>query len=425
MISDSKVLKVLYISYDGLMEPLGHSQIWSYLKPLSVGRQIYLLTYEKPEDLRDRSRFEAIRKETCDTGIRWIPLRYHKRPTSIATAYDLMRGLLVGIVLVLFRRVQLIHARSYPSSVIALALKKLFQTGFIFDMRGLWADERVDGGLWPRDSRLYWIAKWFERQFLISCDVAVSLTNAAVQVIRSFPYMREHPVSFAIIPTCVDLEAFSLKARDPEARTFTIGYAGSTGLWYAFDPAVQCFATFLERRPDGRVLILNRSEQGYIRERLAHFALADERVTLLGVDHRQVPAEMARMNAAVYFIPPVFSKISSSPTKLAEFLACGVPCLTNTGIGDVDEILSGERVGVVISEITAETLVRGVDALLALAHEDGIRERCRAAAAKHFSLEKGVAAYEEIYRGISGEGPIVSVREIAGTTTSRSLSSSD
>ena len=41
---------VLYISYDGLLEPLGQSQVFQYLQKLAEEHQILLLTYEKPED---------------------------------------------------------------------------------------------------------------------------------------------------------------------------------------------------------------------------------------------------------------------------------------------------------------------------------------------------------------------------------------
>ena len=39
--------RVLYISYDGISEPLGQSQIISYLKKLSHENDIHLITYEK------------------------------------------------------------------------------------------------------------------------------------------------------------------------------------------------------------------------------------------------------------------------------------------------------------------------------------------------------------------------------------------
>ena len=44
-------MSILYISYDGLLEPLGYSQVFSYLKFLSLDRPIHIISFEKPADL--------------------------------------------------------------------------------------------------------------------------------------------------------------------------------------------------------------------------------------------------------------------------------------------------------------------------------------------------------------------------------------
>jgi hypothetical protein len=43
-------MSVLYVSYDGMLEPLGQSQVLGYLKRLAVGRAIHLVSFEKPSD---------------------------------------------------------------------------------------------------------------------------------------------------------------------------------------------------------------------------------------------------------------------------------------------------------------------------------------------------------------------------------------
>jgi len=49
--------QVLYISYTGLLEPLGQSQVYRYLMKLTETHNITLITYENPTDLDDKSRF--------------------------------------------------------------------------------------------------------------------------------------------------------------------------------------------------------------------------------------------------------------------------------------------------------------------------------------------------------------------------------
>ena len=104
---------VLYISYDGMLEPLGQSQVLAYLKRLATGRRIHLISFEKPDDWAQVAERERVAASMAGTGIVWHPLRYHKRPSALATAWDIAQGTAVGLWLVLRHRLRIVHARSY------------------------------------------------------------------------------------------------------------------------------------------------------------------------------------------------------------------------------------------------------------------------------------------------------------------------
>lgn len=389
---------ILYISYDGMLEPLGQSQVLAYLNQLAAGRRIHLISFEKSEDWVRQAEWERIRLDMVGTGIVWHPLRYHKWPSAMATAWDIGCGIALGLWLVLRHRLHIVHARSYVASVIALVLKGLTGVQFVFDMRGFWADERVDGGLWPRDGRMFRVAKWFERRFLLAADHVVSLTHAAVREMEKFPYLKDAIPPVTVISTCADLSRFRIQARPRSDHGFVLGYVGSAGTWYLFDEVAACFAELLHLRPDARLLVVNRGEHGYIRGRLASVGVPDDAVELTSANHAEVPGLMARMDAGIFFIKPVFSKQASAPTKLAEFLGCGVPCLGNAGVGDMAQVLEGERVGVALASFDPAALQSGLARLLALTADPDIGPRCAAAAKRHFSLDEGVRRYASIYQ---------------------------
>jgi glycosyltransferase involved in cell wall biosynthesis len=391
--------QVIYISYDGLLEPLGQSQVLEYLRELSKQHKINLVTYEKPEDWAKTKERNALIEKVRAAGILWIPLRYHKRPTAPATAYDLLVGFFLCIYLVIRYRIEIVHVRSYVPAVLGLLLKKIFGIRFIFDMRGFWADERIDAEIWPKNSRLYQIAKWFEQQFLTHADVVVSLTHAGVATMREFPYLKENPPRFEVIPTCTNLEIFHprFNTQDRQDRPFTLGYVGSAGGWYLFDPVLECFKELLEIRPNARLLILNRNEGDYIRNRLDFHGIDHQVVELKTVAYSQVAEEMHQINAGIFFIKPVFSKRASAATKLGEFMGCGIPCLSNDGVGDMTEILEDNRVGLVLREFTPEAQAVAVQKLLELVEDPKVSDRCVATAHQYFSLDRGVKKYQKIY----------------------------
>ncbi len=402
---NSSVIRVLYISYDGMLEPLGQSQVLAYLKRLTNGQVFHLISFEKAEDWANLAERERITHEIAAGGIAWHPMRYHKRPSAAATAWDITCGIVAGTWLVMRHRLRIVHARSYVPSVMALAIKWLTGVKYVFDMRGFWADEKVDGGSWARGGKMYSLAKRFERRFFLEADHVVSLTNAGVIEMQRFPYLQESMPPVTVIPTCADLTRFapmSRVAQECSNGAFVLGYVGSVGTYYLFDQVVACFAHLRLLRPEARLLIVNRGQHAYIRERLTAAGMSDAAVELVSVSHAEMPRQMARMDAGVFFIKPLFSKQASAPTKLAEFLGCGIPCLGNAGVGDMAQVLDGEQVGIALASFDAGSLTAGLMRLLKLVDDPRTRARCVAAAQRHFSLDEGVARYQSIYDSLGG-----------------------
>ena len=391
---------ILYISYDGMLEPLGQSQVLAYLKRLANGRRIHLISFEKADDWANVAERVRLARDIASAGIAWHPLRYHKTPSVLATAFDIMQGIIVGVWLCVRYKIKIIHARSYIPSVIALTLKKLFNVKYIFDMRGFWADERIDGGLWPKGGRIYRVAKWFEKRFLLSADSVVSLTNAAVDEMKKFDYLQGRLPNFKVITTCTDLNLFDFKKtniNNSSKESFVLGYVGSVGVWYLFDETLNCFKLILEKVPSAQLHIINRGGHQYIRERLIDKRINPNNVMIETSDHAGVAKAMQSMDVGIFFIKPVYSKMSSAPTKLGEFLGCGIPCLSNTKVGDMAVILNDEKVGVALDSFDETSMKLGIEELMTLLNDPEIRERCRSTALKYFSLDIGVRSYNHIY----------------------------
>ena len=54
--------KVLYITRNELLEPLGQSQVMPYLRGLSSYYKISLITFEKEHDINNSDSFERLKK---------------------------------------------------------------------------------------------------------------------------------------------------------------------------------------------------------------------------------------------------------------------------------------------------------------------------------------------------------------------------
>lgn len=139
--------KVLYLSYDGLSDPLGQSQVLPFLKGLSQkGHQIYLISFEKTERLNMQ---QALIETLClEYNIKWYPQIYTKKPPILSTLKDIRTMQKVAEKIILENKIDFIHCKSYIATLVGLRLKEKHKTPFLFDMRGFWADERADVGIW-------------------------------------------------------------------------------------------------------------------------------------------------------------------------------------------------------------------------------------------------------------------------------------
>lgn len=388
--------RVLYISYDGLGDPLGRSQIMAYVLGLAArGWPMTVLSYEKPETTSAELR--AIADELALSNIRWIPRRYHQRPTLPATALDVSVGLLSGAMQHALDGVTLIHARSYISGIIALAFKRALGVPLLFDMRGFWADERVEGGAWAATGPVYKSFKRIERSLFGAADAVVSLTHAGRRELERWPQVGGRGVPISVIPTCADVRAFDGICEQPRELPLTIGYLGSMGGRYLIDETVQVFRAILDRRPDARLSVLTPRSQAPLWQACDARGVPRASVTAEAVPSTEVPQRLAAVDATISLIQPGFASLASCPTKFGESLAAGCPVVVNPGIGDCAEIVERERVGVV-TDLGAGSASKAAEGLLAILEEGApLRRRCHAVAQSVLSLAAGVETYHQIY----------------------------
>jgi glycosyltransferase involved in cell wall biosynthesis len=118
-------------------------------------------------------------------------------------------------------------------------------------------------------------------------------------------------------------------------------------------------------------------------------------------EHREVPFWLSAGDLAICFITPTYSSIGVSPTKLAEYLACGLPVVCNSGVGDVEQIVSGLRAGRVLPDLSSETLDAAADRVETLLNLDRrtIREQSRALHDRSIALDR----YQKLYERLSVE----------------------
>lgn len=334
---------ILYLTYDGLTDPLGQSQILPYIFGLAErGYSFTIVSFEKEKP--ESSVFKKIKTDCQQHNIDWVPLSYHKQPPVFSTVYDLYQLRNTTQKLHRKKKFDLVHCRSYITAMVGLWLKRKYGLKFIFDMRGFWADERVDGGLWNLKNPLYKaIYNFFKRKelsFLRESDSIISLTHSAKQVIQSWGITTD----ITVIPCCVDTDLFDPQkietAKSKQLRSelgfaendFVLLYLGSLGTWYMTKEMVEFFSVIKLHFTNAKFLII--SPDPIDLENYQH----RKDVVIKKVSRENIPLHLSLASASVCFIKPSFSKKASSATKMAELLAMNIPVITNAGWGDVESL---------------------------------------------------------------------------------------
>lgn len=371
----------VYLSYDGATEPLGRSQVLAYLERLAADHRITLVSFEKPG-----APIEARRAEIEASGIEWVPLRYHRHPPVVSTALDILAGRRALVRLARRGRPDLVHVRSDPPGLMAHLARRATGAPMLFDIRGFWADERVDGGLWRRGGWLYRVARRWERRLYAEAGAVVTLTEASLPQIREWLEGREVPVE--VIPTCVPHEPFAVSRERPGGPHAV--WSGSVGTWYRFDLAPRLAAAL-----DVPLTVLTRQVEE------ARSALDGYPADVRAVAPEAMPAELHAGDIGLCLILSSPSKRASAPTRFAEYLAAGMPVAVTPGVGDLEALVTKHDVGVVLRGEDDAALSDAARRLRALAADPMARERCRQLAAERFDVAWGAARYADLYRRLA------------------------
>ncbi len=401
--------RVLYISYDGLTDPLGQSQIIPYLSGLSVkGYRITILSNEKKENYHENR--AVVEKKLLDAKITWKFTFYSNKPPVVSTAFGVRRMIKLASFLAKKEAFDIIHCRSILSTMVGDSVRKRFGGKLIFDIRGFWADERVEGGLWNLDNKLYKaIYSYFkkkERTYFKTADAVITLTeNAKKYVLANF----ETKKNFQVVPCAVDLNHFSTKSLDQAMITdlkskwgvtdadFVLSYIGSLGTRYRLKEMLQFFKQLQLIQPNAKFLFITKSDTSQIKDLCQELQIDFKNIIIDSCNYQDIPNYIAVSDASIFFIVTSFSGKAVSPTKQGEIMSLGLPIVCNADLGDSDTILKSTKTGIVPNDYSIEALRQGAKDLLAFSVTP---QEIENAAADYFSLEKAVEKYHSVYQNL-------------------------
>ncbi len=404
--------KVLYISYDGMTDTLGQSQVIPYLQGLAaLGFCITILSAEKKEKMAAEGK--PVGKMLDESGIMWEHISFSSAFSVLSKAYDRSKLLSKAVALQKANKYSIIHCRSYVAAEAGLELKNIFGCKLLFDMRGFWVDERVEGKIWNLKNPAYKLAydkyKRIETKLIGKADHIICLTHNAEERLVSEWSVEVDRIS--VIPCAADLRLFHPldEAKRILARkklgiaedTFLLGYLGSFGTWYMLEEMLKFFVILRNKKKRAKFLFLSPGKAEDVLVLAEKLGIRESDLIVKFSSRNEIPNVFGSVDAGVFFIRPTPSKKASSPVKLGEMLAMGIPVICNSGIGDTDALFERNNIGWLLREFTKEQTDRIVDAICNQEHPAS--STCRGVAERDFDNRKSILDYAGIYNKLTGE----------------------
>lgn len=391
---------ILFITRNGLLEPLGQSQILSYLIPLSKEFSINVISFEKNNDLDNKEHFNHIRRTCVDNDIKWTSIQYRKTIRQVSVIVGFVELFIKVFKVCKKEQINIIHARSYFPAFIALLIYKLLSIPFVFDMRALWVDELVASKRLKTNSIAYILTRYLEKKCFVHSASIVSLTKTAIIHIDKIHPTLNIISKASYIPTCTNLEHFQLKKFKPvnnDDRIIISSVGTLLSGWFRLD-IFKKVVNILLSNYNVHFEILTRDDPNKVYQILELDHKLLDRITIESVLFEDVPSKISKHNGSILFYNTDVSRLGSCPTRMGELFAVGVPVLANPGVGDFKNVILKNRLGVIIeNDYNLVEIRKSIDKFIEVIKEKNISLRTRKIAEELFSLESGVKIYHSIY----------------------------
>lgn len=396
----NKKANTIYLSHNGLLEPLGQSQVMNYLKGLSENYSINVISYEKSENFSNESDLMKIRKNCESFGINWFPQVFQPNKNFFILIFVIIKMIWLVWRFTIKNKIDLIHARSYIPTTVALIINKFTNVPFIFDMRALWSEELINSSKITRGSFKHRVLLKIERSCIAKSAAIVSLTNILVNYLKdTYPNEMKNQ-EITVIPTCADLKNFIYK-KIKKQNYLTHGCIGTVlSSWFLTDRLKKWIEIASYRDPTALFEIVTLDNYETVKTKIDPENKLEGRLKIYSKHPEEMPNVLHKHNLSIMFFSDGLSKLGSAPTRMAEALGSGLPIVINEGVGDTSNIIRENNVGVIIKDNDQKSIEEAFEKLLILLKDPNLNIRCRKTAEKLFSLEYGTNLYKKIYEKI-------------------------
>jgi glycosyltransferase involved in cell wall biosynthesis len=364
-----KKLDILYLSHDSLVEGIGMSQIVPVVIGLSrLGWRVGVMSCEKTNEV------STLKERLASENVDWKILTFGRKGTIGGI------GRLLRISLMMPRS----NAHHCRGDLVATACAIRRRKNVLWDVRGLWVDQKLTIGSISKNPMIVKLARMLESISATNASAVSTLTKAVYPVLKQ-RHKKLTDFHF-VIPTCTDLDLFVFDSQFPKDKSLLL--SGLFNNYYDLEATKKFIAEYRELC-DLKVVWCHGSETN-----VKELDVGESEIKVLR--QFEMPNEIASSSFGLAMCKTNAGESLTGvmPTKVAEFLSVGRPVIVSEGIGDLEYLLETTRTGVVVRG----DLDGSIEELNHLLNDRDTPFRCRALAEEHFDMEKAINNYNSIFK---------------------------
>lgn len=385
--------KALYFSYDGLLDPLGQSQIVPYVSVISAaGHSLTIVSFEKVERTKKQIKLMEIKLQKI--GVNWVRLEFR------SGKFWAIKRFISGVLLIrkLCNRIQpdFMHLRGLVPAVIFELSRSAVPS--LYDFRGFALGEWVDIGKITQSSLLYRVLDQLDRKAVKSASGLVVLEESAKRLLKETYDVPNVPLK--VIRTCTDVKRYTKRKNvHSKGSAMRFAFLGGAKFPYRPDLALMLIKKLIEHGVDCNIDFINKGDHCIIEKATDLTSISKEKVRILSCEHSKIPDILTTYDCGIVMVETSHWRRVCSPTKMGEYLASGLPVISLEGIDAIDDLSERTECVTTINreELLGHFQEGRAQKILSFIKSTGITQKCQNLAKNEFDLEIAANLYVELY----------------------------
>lgn len=366
---------IIVFIYNSYKDPLFQNLLLNYIKTLSEKNDFRfdLITFEQTEYGMSKSEMIIESNKLEKWNIHWHPQVFHTGRFLLFQKFiDLLTTLWVLTKIRLKYHSTHIFAFANVAAALSWIASRILKMKLVIYSYEPHSEFLAELGHWKRSSLKYKLLSYLEKRAGVDASHVMTGTKHGVELLKSF---RSKGTIFRA-PTAVDPNEFYFRATARKTlrqkfnldQKFVVLYIGKFGDLYYEQEVIQLFHGILDIIPESHLIIVTRFNHDKIKTWLSSRKIPPESYTLdQDIENEEVKEYISAADIGISAVPPSLSQKYRSPTKVAEYLLCGLPYITCAGVSEDDEVAEQEGVGIVVKKFSRTEIRFKKSELLAIA----------------------------------------------------------